>query len=502
MKTISNKFVTIEYSTEENYKVARYYINLFNGNPEFYKGVLNGRTVIHENELVELIEYNPTDDLKRILAQITNKERIVSSILRLEKSHDICFSEPKEEAILFYISTILENKIGKVDIWDVYYHFAYLYFKITKDFKYLKDYWYCLASQREETYSLADYLVLNAYDELLKMKIKENRRFTHCDRFIDCIDRLIKTTEEVNIKSRKALSACKDETIVPKITDSEFEKLVIGVLNYIDPTNKLLEKYEECRKEDRIKEKPYEEGKSSYFFKIRKSESILKGPGGIVDYGINLYKKGDLTDVISFIHEFGHLYHMMYEIGVERNNALLEECSSIYYERLAIEYLQTVGYSKEQIMAASKFRLLNDIYISTKCLPSMFCLSKNHNKKADTYEIESVKEYVDYYADNFIDETTRKFSVYKDKLDELTPENRRLLARYFSLTRTDTISESIDYIIGTSFAECAMTNLTHEDTLRILEDIQYNKRSLKEVFAMIDAKLQWQEIERPKQKQV
>lgn len=502
MATISNDFVTIEYSTEENYKVAKYYIKLFNANPEFYKGVLNGRTVIHESDLVKLINYNITNNYERMFAKTTNKERIVSSILRLEKSHDINFSEPKEESILFYISYILEHKIGSVDLWNIYYHFAYLYFKKTKDFKYLKDYWYCLANQREETYSLADYLVLNTYDELLKIKIKENKRNCWCNPFIDCIDRLIEITEEVNLKSRKALSTCKGETTVPRITDSEFEKLVMGILNYIDPTNKLLEKYEECRKEDRIKEKPYEEGKCSNCFHSRKVESILKGPGEIADYGINLYKKGDLQDVIAFIHEFGHLYHMMYEIGVERNNALLEECSSIYYERLAIEYLQTVGYSKEQVMAANKKRLLNDIYISTKCLPSMFCLSKNYNEKADTYEIESVKEYINYYADKFIDETTRKFDMFNNKLDKLTPEKKRLLARYFSLTRTDTISESIDYIIGTSFAEYAMTKLTHEDTLRILEDIQYNKRSLKEVFDMLDARAQGHEIEKAKQKQV
>ena len=113
-----------------------------------------------------------------------------------------------------------------------------------------------------------------------------------------------------------------------------------------------------------------------------------------------------------------------------------------------------------------------------------------------------MKEYINYYADKFIDETTRKFDMFNNKLDKLTPEKKRLLARYFSLTRTDTISESIDYIIGTSFAEYAMTKLTHEDTLRILEDIQYNKRSLKEVFDMLDARAQGHEIEKAKQKQV
>lgn len=502
MNTISNEFVTIEYSTEENYKVARYYINLFNGNPEFYKGVLNGRTIIHEDELVKLISYNITDQFERNLAQTENKERIVSSILKLEKSQDIDFKEPTEAAILFFLSSIFEHKIGKVDLWYVYYHFAYLYFKVTKDFKYLKDYWYCLASQREEAYSLADFLVLNAYDDLLKMRIKENNRYSNCDRFIDCIDRLIEITEEVNFKSREELSICKDEGIVPKITDSEFEKLVIGSLNYIDPTNKLLEKYKQCRKEGRIKEYPYVEGKCSNFFSYRRIESILKGPGEIIDYGINLYKKGTVEDVISFLHEFGHLYHMMYEIRVERNNALLAECSSIYYERLGIEYLQTVGYSKEQLMAANKGRLLNDIYISTRCLPSMFCLSKNRDGKATPYEIYKIIEYVEDYQYRFIDESTRNFGVFKKKLDESTYDNKRLLVRYLSLTGTDNISESINYIIGTVFAEYAMTKLTPKATLRILTDIQYNKRSLKDVFNMLDFEKKEYNIKRPKQKRV
>lgn len=487
MNRISNDFVTIEYDSEKERQTADYYIKLFAKEPEFYKMILNGKTIIHNDELVEVTFTDEKYDFLKILIEQQNKERIVNSILRLEKSKQLHFYEPSMADIYYQIVFLFRDKPSEVDIWQTYYELGYYYYKLTKDFKYLKDYFYDDASLREQAPNIANYLVINMYDELLKEKIIQDRRRESFGHIPENFQEIMKITEYINDVSKEEYSLCDEKTKIPTITDEEFKQLVVGALNYIDSTNKLLEEYKQADKEGRIVLKPAEEGKASNSncFNIVESDYYFKEEIKVTGYGIELYKKNTIEDVSTFLHEFGHYHYRTNNLSVKNHNEIFSECPSIYYELKTLEFLETMGYSKKEILAIKKMRLENNVLIIMLTLPNIYCLCQNTNKAPEECESEQIKEYINYFIDNYIDDNIVKDTTFFDRAGEITRDNKKVFSMYVSILTKEEIINCLAYIIGTYFSEYAIANLEHKKVLKILNKMKTTKLTLEEVQDML-----------------
>lgn len=500
MNRISNDFVTIEYNSEEEKQTAEYYIMLFNNEPEFYKMLLNGTTVIHNHELADVTFTDEKYDFYITLIAKGNKERIVNSILKLGKSNQPHFYEPSRADLYHQIEFIFRSKPNKVDIWRAYYELGYYYYEITKDFKYLKDYFYNDASLREEAPKIANYLVINMYDELLKEKIIQDQRREPFGHVPENFQEIMRIIEYVNNTSKEEYALLDQSIKIPTITDEEFKQLVVGALNYIDPTNKLLEEYKKADKEGRIVKKPKEKGKCSNCFNIVESDYYFSGKIKVTGTGIELYKENTIEDVTTFIHEFGHYHYEIKNLSVEQHNEILSECPSIYYELKTLEFLETMGYSKKEISAVRKTRLENNMLIAPLTLPNIYCLCQNANKKHEECKSEPIKEYIDYFIDNYIDDNIVKDTTFFERLGEITMDNKKIFSMYVSILPKKEIMDRLKYIIGTYFSEYAIANLEHKKTLKILNKMKTTMLTLDEVQNMLYANTKSQENNKQYQK--
>ena len=480
MNKISNNFVTIEYSSEEERKTAEYYIYLFNKEPEFYKMILNGRTTIHNNELAELSFTTYKDAYYEKFLEEKNKEIIVESILRLENTPKQIFDEPSMSDIYHDVIFLHTTKPKKDDLLRIYYELGYYYYKQTNDFKYLKDYFYGGASLREQSEFIADYLVENMYDDLLKEKIRNDRRNTPTKYMEENFSEIMKIVEYIDNISKEEYSLYDKETKIPVINDKEFKELVVGALNYIDPTNKLLEEYKKAHDEGRIIENPAEKGKASNCFTVALSDYFFTGriktSSGL---GIELYKNNNLNDVRELIHEFGHFHYKL------KHKNIFSECPSIYFELKTLEFLETIGYSKQEVLAIKKSRLENNRIMALMTLPNLFCLSQNGNKNYEECESKPVIEYINHLVNNFIDDNTIEDLHFIKRVGGITRENKKLLSMYYSLFTKNQVTNRLAYIVGTYFSEYAVANLDHKFALKMLNKMKCNKITLDDMQNML-----------------
>ena len=51
MGIIGNKFIAIEYNSEDEKKIATYFMSIFNSDSNYYQGILNGLSTINAKEL-------------------------------------------------------------------------------------------------------------------------------------------------------------------------------------------------------------------------------------------------------------------------------------------------------------------------------------------------------------------------------------------------------------------------------------------------------------------
>lgn len=480
MNKISNDFVTIEYNSKEERKIAKYYIKLFNEEPDFYKMILNGRTTIHSNELIEIRFPSYKDEYYENFLKKQNRETIIESFLKLENTPQQSFYEPSMSDVYYETIGLHTIKPSKDELSQIYYELGYYYYNLTKDFKYLKDYYYGKASLREQSDFIADYLVENMYDDLLKEKIRNDRRNTPTEYMTENFPEIIKIVEYIDKISKEEYSLYDKETKIPIINDTEFKELVMGALNYIDPTNKLLEEYKQAYEEGRIIEKPGEEGRISNCFNIATSEYFFSGKIKVSSgLGIELYKGNNLNDVREFIHEFGHFHYKL------KHSNIFTECPSIYYELKALEFLEKIGYSKQEVLAVKKLRLENNRMLALMTLPNLFCLCQNGNKYYEECKSEPVKEYINYLLDNVIDDSTIEDLHFIKRVGGITRENKKLLSMYYSLFTKDQVTDRLAYIVGTYFSEYAIANLDHKFALKMINKMKGNKITLDDMQNML-----------------
>lgn len=484
MNSISNDFVTIEFENEEQQMIAKYCIDIFNSDKELYIGLLNGKTIIHSDELPKLYTL---DGLDATLHDPYKKYCIIQSILYSNGIDDVRYTFDKVNIERIYIDILVLAKAIEDErlINCAYYDLAYDYYNMTKDFSYLKKLIYDKSFTIDDAYKIIDYKCTNATDDIIREKIDhEVKAFSILKSLKNDLSGILRLMQKVcyNIeytndiinaymKEDKVDDMHFDEAI-PKINMSQFEELVIGSLYYIDPTTKLVEEYLKCKKEGRIHLLEWNPDISSCAYYNDKD-----------DYGIKLYMQGNLTDVITMVHEFGHLHYDRLDNINGVNLGILAEYPSIYYELKTAEYLRNHGYTRKEVEYTKYFRTSSNITNVSSLFPTLVSVYTNMDKDKEDYDVSIIKD-----AFKNCDETVRELS---DRYPDLPVEEQqewmnqmRMNYQRIMLRPADGEVHVLLYIIGTFFAEDAIDNLKHEDILRILDTIKLNKTNLYDLIKM------------------
>lgn len=473
MNSISNDFVTIEYKNYQE-KCAKYCLETFNREPELYKALLNGKTSIHSDELpiINLLD-------KKEETEKNNKKYINMAIMKMNGVTDKYYPFDNVSTKNIYNYMIEFIFLNPSDTWleVIGASLAYDYYKMTKDFSYIKKHLYGDGLNKEDIGKMCSYKIMNCYDDLLREKISDDiETLTEEDFIMDDFNGIMAILCKVgdNLKSEanemdKMINTPElyeklKSYQMPRIDYKEREKLVRGALAYIDPTYKLLEEYLELEKEDRIyEEDATENSRSSYFYRYGD------------DYGIKLYTQNNLEDVITLVHELSHFHYSKIN---KNSNKLFNEYNSIYYEKKAAEYLKKEGYSDDDIEYASFFRKNSNLFELLYIIPSLYTAKNNIGKEQKDYDISIIKKMLNQANTEVSEDHTNKEEIEGYLQSGLANIKMNLLKPI------DNGSKLLIYEIGTYFAEYAMNNLKHEEALTILDRIATNYYDLYDVLKM------------------
>lgn len=478
MNSISNDFVTIEYDDFQKEK-AEYYLELFNKEPEFYKGLLNGKAFIHNEEL-SIALYFPREYYEDM--DKDNKELLNKAIMKMNGVSNKLypFDDKTNTDIYECIMDFIYSNPGENRNEEIGRTLAYDYFKKTKDFDCLKDYLYGNGISDEDIMEMCVFYVAEYYDDLLREKVHKDVLTLSNDESItknfDAImSILIDVANDINfnkkISPEELYKKLKDNPI-PQIDDKQFEVLVREALKYIDPTEELLDEYLKCRSENRIEEKIASNWEDMSCF--HKDEE---------EYGITISKQGNIEDVITLIHEFAHLHYI-----IKANNnphTIFDEYPSIYYELKAAEYLTTVGYSEEDVHFATLFRSINNMYNITFLVPFIQCIHINIGKEKEDYNLGPIKKFLSIY-DSSANMSHLEAICTKEEIEVLKAqlEQQSMNIKWNMLKPKTDLVGTLKYVVGTFLAEDAIDNLKHEEALKILDTITQGEYSLYDVLIM------------------
>lgn len=486
MNKISNDFVTIEYNSEKEESIAKHYIDIINEEPKYFKCILNGISTIQVTKLPKLTDYKSVDRLN-----------IIRYILKKGDAKTV------ESLCYVYVPTtineiyraIADYLVSNKDQRHIYHDMAYDYLSMTGDSRYLKKFYFEEDIDEKDLDYLVDYKIKHYYDDLLKARIDETKRNSYYSLIVDNMIEIIKISKYIKRIADKEINKNNRLIKETKIDNRKFEKLVIGALEYIDPTNKLVEEYLEAKKQGCINILPAEKYKTS------ECHHEIGMDGEILNWYINLYRDGTLNDVKTLVHELAHHYYIITDRTIRYKNELFAEYASIYFEYKTLEYLEKVGYTKDEIMPTKIDRMKSNQKHIRNYLPSLFAIYINSHKKDGEYDIETVKKYVE-------NNWQREF---KEKLEKIRSMDREpiineilLLNQMRTLSPLENDMSYMIYIIGTYYTMQAIKKLSHEDVLRVLEYIQHNEvdfAKMKELHGMQEETKQ-KETNKVKQKQV
>lgn len=484
MNSISNDFVTIEFENEEQQKIANYYMKLFNKEPEFYKGLLNGKTIIHSDELISIPYFIIEASEEKAIENI-----IRCTITKICNSNYECEYIPTTRDIYVVISIVITTPNDKFlcEEKDIYYCLAYAYFNNTKDFTYLKKCLYDNDINADDIRFLCYHAVMNNFNDLIKEKIAKDieeikKNETIYENLEGLMEILKSTLYNIGINATEIKDIATDninnniidslENTLPILEDDKYEELVQETLAYIDPTNNLLAEYLDCKKDNRIekiKEENNETDRSCCFKTIDGKYIII----------VSIHN--NIIDVINCIHEFAHLHYNMITEDGTKPNPLVNEYPSIYFELKAAEYLLKKGYSKEEVTIAKSFRTRTNVDNVIYLFSTIEAINKNKNKDKNDFDIsnfERIKESFDGMAEDIAK------MIGQDIDCSSYVENLKIKILYELLRPAKTISDAIMYLVGTYFAEFSIANLKHEDVLTILENTRLHKKSLYRIIKM------------------
>ena len=456
MRSISNDFVTIEYDTPEKKTVAQYCINLFNSDKKLYKGLLSGRTNINIDRLINYFKFNYAINRN---GQDYINEKIMESLLKTNLK-DVSVIETNFRGL--YLDILITRLHPEEHKQQPYFDFAYYYYKKTGDYSYLLKY------QEEQDYDMDDciklcnFVVSNDFEELLKAKlsfsIDEINNNQDMRRNLRAILKLLAFINKKHLQEAGRIYAMHQKRdikgIIPRISEEDFNRLILEATEYIDPSLELTEKLLKFLRDDKL------------IFNYSNEKVI-----NIFDYKsgkIVITPEGTIEDVITFMHEFGHLWYYDIENDIDNSNSIFAEFPSIYFELKAVEFLKNRGYTEDEVNAAELFRREHDIQILPYAGMTLNEILNNIGKGEEDYDVEQLMEFLAYNVSvNDIDQLDVPNDFIINACNQIRPH-----IKYLYLTSTPQITDPIKYLLGTYLAEHSIKNLDHEEVMDSMKTIK------------------------------
>ena len=476
MSSISNEFVTIEYKNIFEKATANCFMKYINLDKKYYKGLLNGIEVIHAKKLNPLFcILDKTDESKTTIIPLIEK-----TILGLNNIKANYNYKPANGDIYDDITMIISRGITVDNENKICYELARDYYEKTKDFSYLKKFFFDMNINYDDLYNIIDYNIENHLDDLLVEKIARDKYalqqnpeiYENLEGVINIVNSMHNIIIDNALKTKESMDHFGANVVNPfeptKISDDECDKLTEEALVYIDPTNKLLEEYFELKNNNLIVKNHTQPNKpKKNYFDLDTSEIILT-------------RDGNLADVLTFVHELGHYHHFIMTNEKSYLNPLFREYPSIYFELKTAEFLIKKGYSKEEIEIIKSYRTLNNEGNNSCLLLVLSGIYDNKNNERDNYDLSRLHQTINNIKtmDRDIDISEFAKKAYmseeetKNKIDRIKKEK---IYNLFISTAIGT--EPIVYLIGTYLAEFSMNSLKHEDVLATLKDIMVEKNS-------------------------
>lgn len=241
-----------------------------------------------------------------------------------------------------YYGTCVVNRISNISDETLLSLIAYKYFEINGSFEdfieYLK-----IRNNKEEIFQwFHATFKWDTYNNLLSILIfhLENRDqdfFNH----LEVIQKwLICQENECEYEN--------PEIDYPKISEKEFDNLFYEFLDYINAPEEWKNIYDKLKENKLI----IKETKSDY-----NTSMCFRDKDGIIKILIDFW--GNIKSFFCFVHEFVHYV----SAGKRLPFSLISEFPSIFFEKIAIEFLKEKGYSDEVCNQMSKQRFYNSLVL-------------------------------------------------------------------------------------------------------------------------------------------
>ena len=480
MNRISNEFVTIEYRNIFEQATANCYMKYINLDKEYYKGLLNGRKVIHAKELKPLLcILDKTDEKKTTIIPLF--EKTILSLNNIKANYNY---RPTTSNLYDDITTIVSRGITADNENKICYELARDYYEKTRDFSYLKKFFFDMNINYDDLYSIIDYNIENHIDDLLVEKIaREKHTLEQNPEIYENLEGVANISSIVGIiinkyleKSKSAREYFGTNVLNPfkptKISDDECDRLTEEALIYIDPTNKLLEEYFDLTARSLI-DKNHTQSKQP---KINNFTYDCKTDTP----KITLTRDGNLNDVLAFVHELGHYHYFLMTKGKNFPNPLFTEYPSIYFELKTAEFLIEKGYSKYEMDIIKDNRALGNEMNNTYIFLVLSGVYDNKNRERDDFDLSRLHQEIDSIktmdCDIDISEFSEKIGLSEEKTKTMIDKIKKEKI-YKLFVKSENMIDTIKYLVGTYLAEYSLNKLKHEDVLATLEDIMVEKNS-------------------------
>ena len=220
-------------------------------------------------------------------------------------------------------------------------------------------------------------------------------------------------------------------TEYPKISKKEFETLFCEFLDYINAPVEWINIYKDLKEKKLIKDDD-------------KSEVYLDENDGI--YKISVANRDNLMGFCSFVHEFIH--YVSIQNGLPVRKIAVSEFPSIFYEKIAAEFLKEKGYSTEIVDQMINYRKCTN-YDTFIVMRDLF---------------DDLFRYIEYGEVNKKD----KMTIYQKLIDNGRNENIRSLDEIFKKTSIDEnlppididVEKNTDYNCDFMIASCIIEGAT------------------------------------------
>ena len=353
MNTIKIKDIEIRYDSKQNIDID-YIKNVITNN---YNLVL---PFLGKKKILSLIPTNEegvvwTSNFDNTFYEIVKKSFINEECAALFENPDILPA--------LYIQTLIrkngDNSNGLVrdnfsfDDEILYSYIAYVYYTKTGTFEEFVNY---LKEKKELDKILKwfqDEIRFDAYNYLLKIIVEYLKMYDFC--FLEDLSEFIKIFlsqgRDSTFEYEKEFAS---KVELPKITLQELDELFNDFLKYINAPQNWKQTYDELRTSGRISfENDDKNLEDSMCY--RDKNNILR---------TLIPTDGTIKTFLALVHEFSH-YFPMQDDTINFKQFSILELPSIFFEKLAIQFLKSKGYTQDILFATASFRNKNNMDIYT-----------------------------------------------------------------------------------------------------------------------------------------